>query len=327
MENASLIGNKDAQVRLDGFQGELKIKRDNKYYTNENVDGYSEMRTKAGAVKTRKLDQQALAAIADALEDDGRVDLKEAQNILKFFSDGRWGKSEFTCNERWTLRYAIAEFEWDQNAHDFILTETRNIPNIINLDDKTITSQNDLNAVFWGPTDEELGLHAEAQFPTGSKVSVVGLVKCPEFNGQQGKVISYDKDMDRYEVRFADGGVRRVKTANISSNTGGEPKAKKAKTDNGLIFVDGMLLDKDVLIACRRALKQGPKTESGSRIIDALEAVEVLKAMTDDGVITRTERWTLRFCLASYPFTRAAHHFLVEALGRDKFAHSDKKGA
>lgn len=305
------------------------MKRDRKYYAREDFDGYTQMRAKAGSVQSRKLDQQALATVADAVGNDGRVDLEEAKTILRLFSDGRGNTSEFTCNERWTLRYVVAEFEWDQDAHDFIIAETKKIPSVLDIDDRKITNESELLAVFWGPPDENLGIGGEPHFHVGSTVSIVGLHKCTEFNGRQAKVVSYDTDADRYEVEFGDGVKNRVKTVNISSRTteSGEPLAKKTKGDDGLIFVDGMMLDKAVIAACRRALKQGPVTKSGSRIIDALEAVEIFKEMADDEGVTRTERWTMRFCLASYPFTRAAHYFLVEALGRDKLAHNDKKGA
>lgn len=170
------------------------------------------------------------------------------------------------------MRYAIAEFKWDQDAHDYIIEATKNIDGIMDLDDKKITCPIRKKAVFEGPTNEELGL-------------------------------------------------------DHNCNECGEPKAKKGKTgDDGLVFVDGIMLDKEVIIACKKSLMNGPN-DDGKQIIDALEAVEIFKAIADDDVVTRTERWTLRFILSSYRFTRAAHNFLVEALGRDKEKHSDEKGA
>jgi len=38
-------------------------------------------------------------------------------------ADGRLGRSELTCNERWTLRFAMGEFEWDFEARRLLVNE------------------------------------------------------------------------------------------------------------------------------------------------------------------------------------------------------------
>lgn len=92
----------------------------------------------------------------------------------------------------------------------------------------------------------------------------------------------------------------------------GERAPKKAKTENGAnssdktVWVDGMLLDKEMLAAAREAV-------ADDGVIDALEAVKIFNAVADDDTFTRCERWTLRFILSAYVFTDAAFNFLKEA--------------
>merc|ERR1719356_878089 len=88
-----------------------------------------------------------------------------------------------------------------------------------------------------------------------------------------------------------------------------QPNAKKPKGPEGnQILVDGMLLDKDMLLAVKEAV-------SDDGVVDACEAVKIFKAAADgDGVLTRCERWTFRFILSSHMFTDAAFNFLKEAL-------------
>lgn len=97
----------------------------------------------------------------------------------------------------------------------------------------------------------------------------------------------------------------------------GESPSKKAKTESGaapqdkVVWVDGMYLDKEMLIAAREAA-------GDDGIIDALEAVKIFNAIADDGEFTRCERWTLRFILSAYVFTEAAFNFLKEACSKLK---------
>jgi len=99
-----------------------------------------------------------------------------------------------------------------------------------------------------------------------------------------------------------------------------EPLTKRLKTsEDKLIYVDGMNLDREMLLAAKKATQ-------GDGIIDACEAVKLFEAAADtDNVLTRCERWTFRFIVASNLFTDAAFGFVKEALA--KLAQSDSSGA
>jgi len=96
--------------------------------------------------------------------------------------------------------------------------------------------------------------------------------------------------------------------------------AKKPKGPEGnQILVDGMLLDKEILLAVKEAV-------SDDGVVDAREAVKIFLAAADtDNVLTRCERWTFRFIRSSHMFTDAAFDFLKEAL--QKLAQSDSTSA
>lgn len=86
--------------------------------------------------------------------------------------------------------------------------------------------------------------------------------------------------------------------------------AKKARGESAnQIFVDGMMLSRAMLLACKTGMED-------DGVIDAKEAVDVFKAAAADGTMTRGERWTMRFILSVYPFSDAAFNFLVEAMSK-----------
>merc|ERR1712232_737796 len=199
-----------------------------------------------GDVQSTKLDHDLMKAILDCLG-DGKIDADEAKNkILPKIADGRGRRSELTCNERWTIRYAMGEFAWDFDARKVILNAMPTM-DVLDTADKKITDQAQIQKVLHGPSLAELQ----------------------------------------------------------------QPDAKKAKgpRDN-LILVDGMYLDKEMLIAVQEGI-------SDDQVIDACEAVKIFQAAADkDMVLTRCERWTFRFILASHVFTDAAFNFLKEALSK-----------
>merc|ERR1712187_129505 len=98
-----------------------------------------------------------------------------------------------------------------------------------------------------------------------------------------------------------------------------ERQPKKAKTETGagqqekLIWVDGMQLDKEMLVAARKAAKDGT--------VDKTRAELISNAMTADGECSRYKRWTLRFIICAFPISQDAVQFLKEE--RDRLDQTD----
>mmetsp|Transcript_71259 Transcript_71259/g.202003 ORF Transcript_71259/g.202003 Transcript_71259/m.202003 type:complete len:251 (+) Transcript_71259:86-838(+) len=211
------------------------------YYDKANIDGYKKMRTPEGVNKN--LDVDLMKAIAKSLVNDGKIDYNEAkQDILPKILDGRRGRSELTCNERWSIRYALGEFKWDQDARNLILHSFKKM-DVMDVHDIRVMNPTKIERVLMGPSLEELA----------------------------------------------------------------SPPKKAKGAAAKLAWVDGMMLDREMLLACRKAV-------ADDGIVDAKEAMEIFRAGADGGVLTLCERWTFRFILSAYRFTDAAFNFLVEAM-------------
>merc|ERR1712007_426783 len=141
------------------------VVHDGNYYAQD-VDGYSGIRiVRPGDVMTTKLDHDLLQAVRDCLG-DGRIDVQEVQTvILPKVADGRLGRSELTCNERWTLRLAMGEFEWDFEARRLLMNEMARM-DVRNTADVKLDSEEAIVNALFGPSLEELqGLRE----PTGTE--------------------------------------------------------------------------------------------------------------------------------------------------------------
>lgn len=224
-----------------------------KYY-GEDPDGYDEMRKKAhrdGDIKSCNFDHALYKAMAASLNELGNITTDKWKNVIWHeVADGSGGRPQLTCNERWTLRFGLGEFDWDFEARYNLLVD---LPTKLNV--MSVTAP---------PTEVK------------NPMEVMGLLRGPTLEQL------------------------------------GESPSKKAKTEAGakpqdkVVWVDGMYLDREMLIAAREAVKD-------DGIIDALEAVKIFNAIADDDVFTRCERWTLRFILSAYVVTDAAFNFLKEA--------------
>eukprot|EP00930_Biecheleria_cincta_P080759 TRINITY_DN691_c0_g1_i1.p1 TRINITY_DN691_c0_g1~~TRINITY_DN691_c0_g1_i1.p1 ORF type:complete len:299 (+),score=54.34 TRINITY_DN691_c0_g1_i1:50-946(+) len=64
-------------------------------------------------------------------------------------------------------------------------------------------------------TDVPPLLAETSQITLGSEVLVVGLTKCPAFNGSRGAVLSYDAEAGRYNVRLANQQMAKIKAENL----------------------------------------------------------------------------------------------------------------
>merc|ERR1712217_282640 len=126
------------------------------YYAKEDLDGYRSMRTAEG-IKTKSLDKKLLAAVSECLRDDGKISVQETKDkIIPQIADGRGGRSEFTCNERWTVRYAMGEFRWDESAREVILNAMKTM-DIIDVHDNPITDPAEKDKALFGPNLSDLG--------------------------------------------------------------------------------------------------------------------------------------------------------------------------
>lgn len=229
-------------------------------YYKKDMDGYSKIRKAAWREGDKKagLDGPLMEAIIVALQDDGKIDSNEVKtSILPKILDGRGGKAEITCNERWTVRFALGEFDWDFDARTLLL--------------------NSMHGAF-------------VLDPAGKAVE-----------GDERKRIMFGPPLEELQ----------------------EPPAKKGAGAEKLIYVDGIRLDKEMLLAA----SEGASDDS---IIDAAEAIKIFQAAADDAhittksALTRCERWTFRFILSSYVFSDAAFNFLKEAMAKLAVNDSDE---
>lgn len=90
-----------------------------------------------------------------------------------------------------------------------------------------------------------------------------------------------------------------------------EPAAKKPKTDGGGYYevIDGFKCDRGIVDACREAMGG-----QGDGRVSKEDAEKVWAKAMDAGKVTDAEKWTLRYCLSSFNWTRAAHDWLLEQL-------------
>jgi len=102
------------------FHFDLKappVKKLGSYYSTD-PDGYSKIRVvRDGGIQTTHFDHGLYKAIAETMNDVGKItctDLEE--KIWHEIADGRGKRQELTCNERWTLRYGLGEFDWTFDA-------------------------------------------------------------------------------------------------------------------------------------------------------------------------------------------------------------------
>merc|ERR1712196_383387 len=88
----------------------------------------------------------------------------------------------------------------------------------------------------------------------------------------------------------------------------GMSPAKKARTSGGGYYekVDGFQCDRAVIDACREAMGYGRISEEDAR--------KVWEKAADGSQVTDAEKWTLRFCLGEFSWSRNAHDWLLQQL-------------
>jgi len=83
---------------------------------------------------------------------------------------------------------------------------------------------------------------------------------------------------------------------------------KRAKTGSSYYeTIDGMKCDRGIVDTCREAV-----AGQGDGRISKEDAEKVWVQAEDGNKVTDTEKWTLRYCLTSFNFTRAGHDYITE---------------
>lgn len=83
---------------------------------------------------------------------------------------------------------------------------------------------------------------------------------------------------------------------------------KRAKTGTSYYeTIDGMKCDRGIVDACRQAVEG-----QGDGRVSKEDAEKVWAEAADGNKVTNAEKWTLRYCLTSFRFTRAAHDYIKE---------------
>jgi len=87
--------------------------------------------------------------------------------------------------------------------------------------------------------------------------------------------------------------------------------AKKARTSTTGYYetVDGYKCDKGIIDACREGV-----AGQGDGRISAADAEKVWEKAADGGRVTDAEKWTIRYCLSGFNWTRQAHDWTLDKL-------------
>merc|ERR1712039_112258 len=66
--------------------------------------------------------------VRSSFERNKSVTLEAAQDVFAKAAES----GDLSRVERWTLRYCLSSFPWAEDAHDFIVTETKHLPSVEN---------------------------------------------------------------------------------------------------------------------------------------------------------------------------------------------------
>jgi len=126
-------------------------------YYGTDPDAYKKARVaRTGEVQSTHFDHALYTAMSKSLNDGGTVTLSAfSSDIWPEIADGRGSKSELTCNERWTIRYGLGEFNWQFEARLKLMQDMPTI-DVMGLDGKKVTDEKEVNELLNGPSLEEL---------------------------------------------------------------------------------------------------------------------------------------------------------------------------
>jgi hypothetical protein len=126
-------------------------------YYGTDPDNYKKARVvRPGDVKATNFDHKLYVSMSQSLNDAGAVNVPEFDGkIWPEIADGRAGRQELTCNERWTIRYGLGEFNWGSEARLKLMLAMPTI-DVMGLDGKKETDVKVITELLRGPSLEEL---------------------------------------------------------------------------------------------------------------------------------------------------------------------------
>jgi len=138
-------------------------------YYGTDPDNYKKARVvRDGEIKSTNFDHELYTEMSRCLNDGGKVTLSElTSKIWPLIADGRGGRQELTCNERWTIRYGLGEFNWQFGARVKLLKDMPTI-DVLNLHGKKVTDKKQLEELLNGPSLEELNAPPAKKLKGGS---------------------------------------------------------------------------------------------------------------------------------------------------------------
>lgn len=88
--------------------------------------------------------------------------------------------------------------------------------------------------------------------------------------------------------------------------------AKKARTEGKSYYeqIDGFKCDRGIIDACKEAVA----VEGGDGRVSLEDAGKVWAKAAEGSAVTMAEKWTLRYCMSAFNWSRPAHDFMVEKL-------------
>lgn len=91
----------------------------------------------------------------------------------------------------------------------------------------------------------------------------------------------------------------------------GCPPWKKPRVEGKSYYqvIDGFKCDRGIVDACNEAI-----AGAGDGRVSYDDAVKVWEKAADGNKVTPTEKWTLRYCMCGFNWTRAGHDFVLEKL-------------
>jgi len=90
-----------------------------------------------------------------------------------------------------------------------------------------------------------------------------------------------------------------------------EAPAKKARTSGASYYetIDGYKCDRGIVDACREAV-----AGAGDGRVSVEDAQKIWAKVADGNKVTKAEKWTVRYCLSAFNWSRGAHDFVHDSL-------------
>lgn len=95
-----------------------------------------------------------------------------------------------------------------------------------------------------------------------------------------------------------------------------ESPAKKARTSGGGYYekIDGFQCDRAIIDTCREAVDEVGEAVGVFGRVSEEDARKVWAKAADGNEVTDAEKWTIRYCLSNFTWSRGAHDWILEQL-------------